>query len=55
MCDGDTDTKAAITGSIAEAYYSAPDYMVDKAVAYLPMDMKKILWQFYQRIQTEIE
>lgn len=55
MCDGDTDTKAAITGSIAEAYYSAPDDMVDKALTYLPKDMKKILWQFYQRIQTEIE
>lgn len=55
MCDGDTDTKAAITGSIAEAFYGAPDDMVDKAVSYLPKDMKKVLWQFYQKIQSEIE
>lgn len=55
MCDGDTDTKAAITGSIAEAYYGAPDDMIDKALAYLPQDIKKILRQFYQRIQDEFE
>ena len=55
LCDGDTDTKAAITGSIAEAYYGAPDNLVDKALSYLPKDMKKILWQFYQKIQEDIE
>lgn len=54
LCDGDTDTKAAITGSIAEAFYGAPDNLVDKALTYLPKDMKKILWQFYQKIQDEL-
>lgn len=54
LCDGDTDTKAAITGSIAEAFYGAPDNLVDKALSYLPKDMKKILWQFYQKIQEDI-
>lgn len=55
LCDGDTDTKADITGAIAEAYYSAPEEMIDKALTYLPKDMKKILWQFYQQMEDELE
>lgn len=55
MCDGDTDTKADITGAIAEAYYDIDENIIDKAVSYLPKDMKKVLWQFYQTIQDELE
>lgn len=32
---GDSDTLAAITGSIAEAYYDVPDNLVKKALTYL--------------------
>ena len=54
LCDGDTDTKANITGAMAEACYGVPDEMVERAVSYLPADMRKILCQFYQHIQDEI-
>jgi hypothetical protein len=48
LADGDTDTKGAITGSIAEAYYEIPDEIIDKALSYLPKDMSQVLSQFYQ-------
>ncbi len=51
LCDGDTDTKACIAGSVAEAYYQVPEWMIEKAVSYLPDDMLNILGQFYERIQ----
>ncbi|MBQ6682463.1 MAG: ADP-ribosylglycohydrolase family protein [Prevotella sp.] len=49
MCDGDTDTKAAIAGSIAEAYYPVPSHLVEQAVSYLPKDMLDILDQFLEK------
>jgi ADP-ribosylglycohydrolase len=52
---GDTDTKAAICGAIAEAYYEVPDDLICKAYEYLPDDMLDIVTQFYQRIQNELE
>ena len=52
---GDTDTKAAICGAIAEAYYEIPDSMIEKAYEYLPDDMLDIVTQFYQRIQSELD
>ena len=36
---GDTDTQAAIAGSIAEAFYGVPDWLWQKACSYLPKDM----------------
>ena len=51
LCDGDTDTKACIAGSVAEAYYPVPEWMIEKAISYLPDDMLIILEQFYERIQ----
>ncbi len=54
MCDGDTDTKACIAGSVAEAYYGIPDWMVERTFAYLPDDMLEILDQFYTKIRSEI-
>ena len=51
LCDGDTDTKACIAGSVAEAYYPVPEWMIEKAISYLPDDMLNILGQFYERIQ----
>lgn len=55
MARGDTDTKAAICGSIAEAYYEIPEELVDKAFTYLPDDMLDIVTQFYDAIVKDIE
>ena len=51
---GDTDTKAAICGSIAEAYYEIPEEMIEKAYSYLPEDMLDIITQFHDKIQSEL-
>lgn len=49
---GDSDTIAAITGSLAEAYYGVPEWMKKEAMAYLPEDMVRTVNQFYSRIQN---
>lgn len=54
MARGDTDTKAAITGSIAEAYYNIPDHLVEQAYDYLEPDMLTVVQQFYERIQQDL-
>ena len=43
---GDSDTIAAITGSIAEAYYTVPDDIRQKAWTYLPINLRKVLVEF---------
>ena len=43
---GDSDTIGAIVGSIAEARFSIPQDMKEKAISYLPDDMKDVLKQF---------
>lgn len=53
LCDGDTDTKAAIAGSIAEAYYEIPEEMVDEAIARLPKDMLPVLDLFYSQMKSQ--
>ena len=53
MADGDTDTKATIACSIAEAYYQVPEGLIEKAISYLPHDMLDVLDQFYERQQEE--
>lgn len=47
MAGGDTDTKTAIAGSIAEAYYDVPDWMIERANAYLPHEMSVVIEDFY--------
>ena len=47
--DGDSDTIAAMTGSLAEAYYGVPEDLKRKAERFLPDDMRVILDQFYNR------
>ncbi len=54
LADGDTDTKAAIAGSIAEAYYEIPDGLAEQAFTYLPEDMLHVVEQFYDRIHDNI-
>lgn len=43
---GDSDTIAAITGSLAEAYYGIPEEIKRKAITYLPDDMLKVIAKF---------
>ncbi|GHV35089.1 hydrolase [Synergistales bacterium] len=43
---GDSDTLAAITGGIAEAYYGVPQRLRDKAITYLDRKLLRILNDF---------
>ncbi len=51
---GDTDTKAAICGSIAEAYYEIPEQLITRAFEYLPSDMLDVVERFYEHIGLTI-
>ena len=42
---GDTDTLAAITGSIAEAYYGVPAEIIDRVKEVIPKEMLEILYR----------
>lgn len=43
---GDSDTLAAIAGSIAEAFYGVPDEFICECQTRLPVDMLEVLRQF---------
>lgn len=43
---GDSDTIAAITGSIAEAYYGIPSYIKETAISYLDTQLYEIVKNF---------
>ena len=45
----DADTLGAIVGSIAEAIWGIPEEIKERALTYLPNEMKKIYDEFYQR------
>lgn len=45
---GDSDTIAAITGSLAEAHYSIPPHLVLGALEYLPDEMLDVVNNFYR-------
>lgn len=45
---GDSDTLAAITGSIAEAYYGIPKEIEQKALSYLTEEFKVVVRRFQQ-------
>ena len=47
----DADTLGAITGSIAEALWGIPEWMKEKALSYLPEEMKAVLQEFRRRLQ----
>ena len=47
---GDSDTLAAITGGIAEAYYGIPQSIKNKALSYLDKELLQIVNRFYQII-----
>lgn len=52
---GDSDTIGAIVGSIAEARFGIPLEMKEKALSYLPDDMKDIWKQFAEKSQIKQE
>ncbi len=47
---GDSDTLAAITGSIAEAAYGIPDWIKDKAYTYLDEPLKDVLRRWEKEV-----
>jgi ADP-ribosylglycohydrolase len=47
---GDSDTIAAIAGSIAEAFYGVPDLLKDECFEYLTDDLTAVLQAFEQAI-----
>ena len=49
---GDSDTLAAITGSIAEAAYGIPDWIKDKAFSYLDESLKYVVMRWENRIKA---
>ena len=48
---GDSDTLAAITGSIAEAAYCIPDLIKEKAYSYLDEPLKDVVRRWENRIK----
>lgn len=46
---GDADTLAAITGSIAEAFYGVPSEMAARVQGYVPSTLWKVVERFEQR------
>lgn len=48
---GDSDTLAAITGSIAEAAYGVPQCIMDKAWSYLDEPLREVCRQWHTSIQ----
>lgn len=51
---GDSDTIAAITGSIAEAYYGVPEELRLKAVSYLDTELALILNHFEDKYPSRM-
>lgn len=50
---GDSDTIAAICGSISEAYYGVPEKLKTESLAYLPPKYKMIVTEFYDRLNRK--
>lgn len=46
---GDSDTIAAIAGSVAEARFGIPDHIAAKTWSYLPIDMRAVLTYLYKK------
>lgn len=49
---GDSDTLAAIAGSMAEGYYGVPDELKTECEQRLPGDLRKILKKFYKKYEV---
>lgn len=51
---GDTDTIAAITGSLAEAYYGVPEYLIEAVKPYIKDYMFPIIDKFYNKEKSKV-
>ena len=47
---GDSDTLAAITGGIAEAYYGIPADIEAQALTYLPKEFREVVREFQHEV-----
>lgn len=52
---GDSDTIAAIAGSISEAFYGIPIEIKNEVMSYIPTKYKKIIFDFYTEIDFRNE
>jgi ADP-ribosylglycohydrolase len=52
---GDSDTLAAIAGSIAQAFYTVPAEHIAKIATYLDDDLKRVINEFYMKYITHDE
>ena len=43
---GDTDTLAAITGGVAEAYFGMPEHLEKECMERIPVEMQEVIHQF---------
>jgi ADP-ribosylglycohydrolase len=50
----DADTLGAIVGSIAEALWGIPEWMKQKALSYLPDEMKAVVLEFHKRLNIDL-
>ena len=51
---GDTDTQAAMTGGVAQAFYKKiPDKILSPVLKTLPRDLKEVVEEFNRRFQVE--
>ena len=50
---GDSDTIAAIAGSIAEAFYRVPDYVHERTLKYVPSHLLDIVSSFNETLKTK--
>lgn len=50
---GDSDTLAAITGGIAQAYYGIPENIKNKTLSYLDKDLLQIVLEFEDMISNK--
>ncbi len=50
---GDSDTLAAITGSIAEAYYGVTEDLKEKALTYLDSELRSIYDEWFEFMSGE--
>ena len=51
---GDSDTIAAMTGSVAEAYYGVPNKMRFQAVSYLDSELSRIVNRFEEKYPSKV-
>lgn len=54
MLGGDSDTIAAITGSIAKQYFNVPQSLIKKALTYVPEKLHRVVEEFEEYVQERM-